>query len=101
MANDDWREVNTAELPETIRKHYEDAKAIYRSYKAAKAVFEGEMQEHVADSLPAGCELKFGYNFGKLSVAIGPKREAKAKKAQSNGSLSDWLQEQRESGRLA
>ena len=55
------------------------------------------MQEHVAGQMPANCELKFGYNFGKLSVAVGPKREAKAK-AKDVGKLSDWLAGQAAAG---
>ena len=43
--------------------------------------------------------LEFGYNFGKLSVAVGPKRERKASKVADAGNLSDWLQGQAASGR--
>lgn len=98
MANDDWREVNVAELPTVIREAYDAAKAIYREYKEAKGIFEQAMQAHVADSMPQGQELKFGYNFGKLSVAVGPKREAKRGKVQAQGSLNDWLTTQRIEG---
>lgn len=98
MANDDWREVSPDTLPADIKTAYDEAKAIYRQYKETKAKFEGLMQAEFAESMPAGQELKFGYNFGKLSVAVGPKREVKRDKAKQSGSLNDWLSGQRESG---
>ena len=97
MANDDWKQVDVAELPQELQEAYSNMKAIYRQYKAAKDIFEGFMQEHVAEQMPEGCELKFGYNFGKLSVAVGPKREQKAK-TKDTGKLGDWLQAQASGG---
>jgi hypothetical protein len=98
MANEDWKTVDVAELPATLQSAYLDMKTQYRQYKALKDEFEQLMQGHVADQLPDNCELKFGYNFGKLSVAVGPKRAEKAKK-QDTGKLEDWLAQQASSGR--
>lgn len=93
MANDknDWRNVDMSELTHDQRTAYDSMKAAYRTYADYKASFERLMNDSVADSLPEGQELKFGYMFGKLSVAIGPKREAKAVKARESGTLADWL----------
>jgi hypothetical protein len=92
MASEDWNEVDVGELPEAIQHQYGQMKAIYRQYKAEKDVFEGKMQALYAGQMPEGRELKFGYNFGKLSVAVGEKREKKAAKPKQ--SLTDWLAEQ-------
>ena len=101
MANDknDWRNVDVdAELDPVVRGLYDTMKDSYRKYAADKAAFERAMNNAVSDSLPADQELKFGYMFGKLSVAIGPKREAKAVKAQASGTLADWLAAKAASG---
>lgn len=100
MANskDDWRNVDVNELSEENRFAYEAMKAAYRAYAEKKAAFESGMQVTEGAGLPAGLELKFGYMFGKLSVAIGPKREAKAVKAQASGTLADWLANKAQGG---
>ncbi len=101
MANDDWRTVDIdTDLSEANRKLYAAAKEAYKAYKAARDAFEQAMQDDFAEHLPAGQELKFGYNFGKLSLAIGPAKQAKAK-AQSKGNLADWLNAQSNSGRAS
>lgn len=100
MANDDWKQVDPASLRQEAQDQYNEMKRVYRQYAAAKAAFEATMQRDFADHLPAGAELKFGYNFGKLSIAVGPKRPEKAKaKADTGKSLSEWLGEQAGSGR--
>lgn len=101
MANSDWRNIDPATLNEQLRDRYENMKAIYRRYKEARGEFEGEMQKAFAQHLTDTTELKFGYNFGKLSIAVGPKHERKAKTAKDNGSLGDWLADQALSGRNA
>jgi len=95
MATDDWTEVNVAaELSENTGQLYAQMKAVYRQYKLAKEAFETAMQGDWQDQMPTGQELKFGYNFGKLSIAIGPRRERKASKAAARPSLVEWLQAQ-------
>ena len=98
MANADWRTVEIeTELSEAARGLYLAAKDQYKVYKAARDSFEQYMQTQHEDDLPEGAELKFGYKFGKLSLAIGPKIERKAKVAV--GSLVDWLNAQQAQGR--
>lgn len=106
MAKEDWKQIDGQALAAAIGEVegaecwalYEASKVAYRAYKAERDRFEAAMQEGFADKLPAGMELKFGYNFGKLSVAVGPvTAKAKAKSEQA-GSLSDWLAGQAASG---
>jgi hypothetical protein len=101
MANDknDWRNVDIAELDSGTRGLYDTMKASYRQYAQDKAAFELAMQVTVGADLPQGMELKFGYMFGKLSIAIGPKRAEKAKAQGDSGkSLADWLRDKAASG---
>lgn len=101
MASSDWQTVNTSTLPEHVQTLYAVAKEGYREYKAMRAAFEDAMQAIFAANLAEGTELKFGYNFGKLSVAVGAKVERKAKAAAQTQSLGDWLQAQAAQGRQA
>jgi hypothetical protein len=95
MASEDWTEIDpNTELSATTRQMYEQAKSIYKQYKAARDMFEGAMQDEHAGALPAGSELKFGYKFGKLSIAIGPKRERVKATAKQRPSLTEWLRAQ-------
>jgi hypothetical protein len=87
-----WQTVDVDELPEHIRKGYEDAKAAYKQYMRLRQEFEDNMQAQFASTLPEGQELKFGYNFGKLSIAVGPVRVKKQAKAKM--SLQNWLKDQ-------
>lgn len=107
MAKEDWRNVgemttNGWSIEQAMgaeaQGHWAKMKAAYLAYAGAKAEFEAFMQAQVADKLPKESELKFGYMFGKLSVAIGPKREAKAAKAKDEGTLGDWLAGQAQAG---
>jgi|SRR5580704_923216 hypothetical protein len=95
---EDWRNVDVAaELSPVNQAAYAEMKEAYRVYAERKRAFENGMQASV--ELPETMELKFGYMFGKLSVAIGPKREAKAKATGDSGkSLSDWLRDKAASG---
>lgn len=97
---EDWRNVDIdSELSVQARELYDTMKAAYKAYSAAKAAFEYEMQLTAGQGLPSNMELKFGYMFGKLSVAIGPKRAEKAaKQADSGRSLADWLKDKAASG---
>ena len=99
MANSDWNEVKPGELPKHIGEAFDTMKAAYREYADAKRGFESLMQQAFGDKLAEGQELKFGYLFGKLKVAVGEKRERKAVKPKT--SLSDWLTAQTGSGRAA
>lgn len=89
----DWTEVDVATLSAVAQGAYQEMKETYRQYKADKARFETLVREDYAIQTPAGLEMKFGYNFGKLSVALAPVTERKAKAAPRK-SLADYLAEQ-------
>lgn len=93
----DWHTIDPTTLPEMARKLYDASKEAYRVYKAERAAFEESMQAGV----PEGFRMVFGYNFGKLSVAIVPDdRKPKAAKATTQ-SLADFLKAQASAGRRA
>lgn len=106
MAKEDWKTIDKQALINAIGNeqasiawaHYEDAKQAYREYKALRQIFEAQMQACFEDKLPVSRELKFGYNFGKLSIAVGPVTERKAQPKADGESLGDWLAGQAASG---
>lgn len=106
MAKEDWRTLDEQALINAIGQQgattawgmYQTSKDAYRQYKALRNTFEGAMQSAFADKLPSGYELKFGYNFGKLSIAVGPVSEKKAQPKAESESLGDWLAGQAASG---
>jgi hypothetical protein len=106
MAKEDWKQVDAQTLAKAIGDEqaahvwsmYEASKAAYRAYKAERDIFEQSMQGAFAAQMPTGMELKFGYNFGKLSIALGPVSERKAQPKAESESLGDWLQAQAASG---
>jgi hypothetical protein len=106
MAKEDWKTIDEQALINAIGEHkaatvwaqYQASKAAYRAYKVERDQFEMNMQVAFGDKLPAGYELKFGYNFGKLSIAVGPVTERKAQPKAESESLGDWLAGQAASG---
>ena len=106
MAKEDWKQVDESTLTAAIGAQqsadvwalYQASKQAYRAYKAERDTFEMAMQEAFKAKLPASMELKFGYNFGKLSIAVGPVTERKAQPKAESESLGDWLQAQAQSG---
>ena len=107
MAKEDWRTIDEQALINAVGESmghnvwtlYEASKAAYRRYKTERDEFELAMQSAFASKMPAGMELKFGYNFGKLSIAVGPITERKAQPKAESESLGDWLAGQAQSGR--
>ena len=98
----DWKEIDPSTLRPHLQEAYTGMKAQYRVYAADKAKFEQAMQEAFGANMPEGQELKFGYNFGKLSVAVGPARERKPKKEPKDSQgLADWLSAQAQGGHRA
>lgn len=102
MATDlNWTNVDVTKLALTLQEQYAEMKDAYREYAARKGEFEAAMQAAYGTKLPAGKELKFGYMFGKLSIAVGPARARKAGKAKEQTTLGDWLDEQIDRNRAA
>jgi hypothetical protein len=88
-----WVEIDVESLEDTQRIAYDDYKAAYKAMKSARECFEDEMQSLAPD----GKRLVFGYNFGKLSVAVADKVEEKPKAGKQ--SLSAYLAGMQNSGR--
>lgn len=82
-----WVNIDIDTLHDEARNAYEAYKASYRAMKAQREAFEQIMGEDI----PAGQRMIFGYNFGKLSVAV-VEDDRKAPKAKATTqSLSDFL----------
>jgi hypothetical protein len=96
MANAEWTTIDPAELSAFTQQKYNAMKQAYRYYAEAKAEFEARMQQDFAEHLPHGQELKFGYKFGKLSVAVGELRERTQAKAKE--SFTNWLAQRQSNG---
>ena len=64
----DWKVIDPAELPEAIATAYNGYKAAYKYAKEMREDFENAMIK--AANLPSHRRLVFGYNFGKLSIAV-------------------------------
>lgn len=82
-----WSEVDVDSLTDDQRAKYDAYKAAYRVAKAKKEEFEAFMQEIA----PEGKRLVFGYNFGKLSVAIDDAQAAKPKASAKAVPLSQLI----------
>lgn len=91
-----WIEIDPASLDDKAKVTYQAYKDMYRQAKEARAMFEEAMSE--AANVPKGMRMVFGYNFGKLSVAI-VEDDRKAKKAASSKmSLSEYIAMQKALG---
>lgn len=86
-----WLDVDVNSLHIAASVAYNEYKALYRQAKEARETFETIMAD--ANPVPAGKRLVFGYNFGKLSIAVvaddKPRKVAKAKV-----SLAEFLKQQ-------
>lgn len=86
-----FAELNVEALPAQARMAYNKMKAAKASAREATQAFETVMRD--SNPTPKGTRMVFGYNFGKLSVALAPD-DAKTAKASSKAmSLTDWLKQ--------
>lgn len=63
-----WLTIDPASLPVAIAKQYVNYKDAYKEMKAERVAFEEALSGAIAP--PKGKRVVFGYNFGKLSIAI-------------------------------
>lgn len=89
-----WVEIDPSSLATAQQQAYEGYKALYREMKAKREAFEQAMQEGV----PEGQRMVFGYNFGKLSVAIVADERKAAKPKQGSLTLAQFIAQQAASG---
>ena len=102
MAKDNsavWSEINPDTLPQEIAAAYALYKEMYRAMKAQRTEFETMLSAQA--SLPEGKRVIFGYNFGKLSVAIVDDDRKPAKATPAKQSLADFIAAQAAAGRRA
>lgn len=98
MAKQDaeWTTINVDTLGDSIRSDWDSYKVAYRMAKEAREAFEEAMAK--VAKLPQGKRMIFGYNFGKLSVAIVDD-DRKPGKAKAGGlTLAQFIASQQNSG---
>lgn len=92
-----WTDINPAELPPPVRVKYDAYKAAYRAMKEAKLAFEESARGVIP--APDGFEVKFGYNFGKLGIALAPVSDKPKPAAKGATTLAQWIAAQQAMGR--
>ena len=77
-----WINVNVDALGTNLKRKYSALKEAQQKAKAAREDFELSFiaESKKAGKVEEGEALKFGYNFGRLAVAIVDESEVKAKK---------------------
>jgi len=86
-AKPDWTQLDPDTLSPELRKAYDDYKAANKAAHTMRNVFEA-MMTNAIDPLDTE-KVIFGYNFGKLSIAIVPADKPKRRTAAV--SLADYL----------
>ena len=86
-AKPDWTQLDPDTLSADLRKAYDDYKAANKAAQTMRNVFEA-MMTNAIDPLDTE-KVIFGYNFGKLSLAIVPAYKPKRRTAAI--SLADYL----------
>lgn len=90
----DWITIDVTTLDADVLEAFAQYKDAYREMKELRGAFEKLM----AADVPAGERMIFGYNFGKLSIAIVPDDRKPAKAKQSTQSLAEYLASRAQSG---
>jgi hypothetical protein len=85
-----WVEIDPETLEAQQAQAYAAYKASYRVMKEQRGAFEAAM----AQGVPQGKRMIFGYNFGKLSVAVVDDDRATAKPKAQKMSLAEYLERQ-------
>jgi hypothetical protein len=94
--NANWVELDPATLAPEMAAAYAEYKEMYRDMKAQRLRFETMLAS--AAELPDGKRMVFGYNFGKLSVAIVEDDRKPAKATPAKQSLAEFIAAQMASG---
>lgn len=95
MAKSDavWSEIDPQSLAPKAFKAYNEYVEQRKLANELKRVFETTMRDEA--EMPSGRKLVFGYNFGKLSVAVVEDDTKPRVAAKPKLSLSDYLKGQR------
>lgn len=94
MKDATWVNIDVDTLNSEQRHAWDTYKAQYRAMKSAREMFEAIM----ANGVQPGSRMIFGYNFGKLSVAIVDDDRKQAKPKQVKLTLAQFLASQASSG---
>lgn len=100
MAKDsilNWQTIDVASLSPQAQGNHAAYKAAYSAMKDARTKFEQGLNDET--DKPTGTRLVFGYNFGKLSIALAPDDAKPKAAAKPTLSLAAWAAAQRDSGR--
>lgn len=89
-----WVNIDTDSLSVELKNAYAEYKGQYQAMKKARQYFEDQMGKDI----PAGQRMIFGYNFGKLSVAIVEDDRKVAKPKAQTQSLSQFLAQAKGNG---
>ena len=84
-----WSEINPETLPRSVAEAYAQYKEMYKEMKAQRMIFENMLAE--VARVPEGKRIVFGYNFGKLSVALVDDDRKPAKATPARQSLADFI----------
>jgi hypothetical protein len=97
----EWIVIDPTTLSQGCEAAYQSYKAMYKAMKEQRAAFEQLMNEEAQSEMqvPKGKRLVFGYNFGKLSVAVVDDERKPAAKANAPQSLSSYLAGMTQKGR--
>lgn len=91
-----WIEIDPTTLSKEVKADYDAYKEEYRLAKIARETFEESLRATV--EVPQGKKLVFGYNFGKLSVAIVDDDGRRSSAGKSAMSLSAFMKSQESAG---
>jgi len=94
-----WIEIDPSTLDGDVLKAYKGYKDLYASMKAQRTAFEDAMA--ASAGVPEGKRMVFGYNFGKLSVAIVDDDRKTKGPAPAKLSLSQFMAMQGAMGKRA
>lgn len=89
-----WVNIDVDTLPNEIKQAHASYKRAYAMMKEARTFFE----EQMAKDIPQGQRMIFGYNFGKLSVAVVEDDRKVAKPKAQTQSLSEFLAQAKSHG---
>lgn len=92
-----WTQIEVGSLSTAQQAAYGEYKRLYAQMKEARGTFQASM----AQGVPAGSRMIFGYNFGKLNVAIVADDAKPVKAKASVATLAEFLAQQGASGRAA
>lgn len=94
-----WVNIDPATLTDELQAKYQAYKEAYRFMKSEREAFEEAMAK--AGEVAEGKRMVFGYNFGKLSVALVDDDRKPSKPKASQMTLAQFMAQANASGHRA